>query len=66
MTSTLAQTTKIQIRAGLSGYVAEINAAFCCASLGITLTVRHADYIGSWMKLCSPRHNLTNREVTIM
>jgi antirestriction protein ArdC len=27
--------------------VAEINAAFCCASLGITPTVRHADYIGS-------------------
>ena len=37
------------IRAGLSGYVAEINAAFCCASLGITPTVRHADYIGSWL-----------------
>lgn len=29
--------------------VAEINAAFCCASLGITPTVRHADYIGSWL-----------------
>jgi antirestriction protein ArdC len=66
MTSTLAQTTKIQIRAGLSGYVAEINAAFCCASLGITPTVRHADYIGSWLALCSPRHNWSNREVSIM
>lgn len=29
--------------------VAEINAAFCCASLGIVPTVRHADYIGSWL-----------------
>jgi antirestriction protein ArdC len=31
--------------------VAEINAAFCCASLGITPTVRHADYIGSWLEV---------------
>ncbi|ALA17792.1 MULTISPECIES: ArdC family protein [unclassified Chelatococcus] len=29
--------------------IAEINAAFCCASLGIVPTVRHADYIGSWL-----------------
>lgn len=29
--------------------VAELNAAFCCASLGIVPTVRHADYIGSWL-----------------
>lgn len=29
--------------------VAEITAAFCCASLGIVPTVRHADYIGSWL-----------------
>ena len=41
----------IHISAGLSGYVAEINAAFCCASLGITPTVRHADYIGSWLEV---------------
>lgn len=26
-----------------------MNAAFCCASLGIIPTVRHADYIGSWL-----------------
>jgi antirestriction protein ArdC len=26
-----------------------MNAAFCCASLGIVPTVRHADYIGSWL-----------------
>lgn len=31
--------------------IAEINAAFCCASLGITPTVRHADYIGSWLEM---------------
>lgn len=24
--------------------------AFVCASLGITPTVRHADYIGSWLE----------------
>jgi len=26
-----------------------MNADFCCASLGIVPTVRHADYIGSWL-----------------
>jgi antirestriction protein ArdC len=31
--------------------VAEMTAAFCCASLGIVPTVRHADYIGSWLDL---------------
>lgn len=29
--------------------VAEIAAAFTCAALGIVPTVRHADYIGSWL-----------------
>ena len=29
--------------------VAEMNAAFCCASLGIVPTVRHTDYIASWL-----------------
>ncbi len=28
-----------------------MNAAFCCASLDIMPTVRHADYIGSWLEL---------------
>src|SRR6266849_9022474 len=28
-----------------------MNAAFCCASLGIVPTVRHADYIGSWLEM---------------
>ncbi len=31
------------------GYRAEISAAYLCASLNITPTVRHADYIGSWL-----------------
>lgn len=31
--------------------VAEMSAAFTCASLGIVPTVRHADYIGSWLKV---------------
>ncbi len=30
--------------------IAEINSAFCCASMGIVPTVRHADYIGSWLE----------------
>lgn len=29
--------------------VAELAAAFLCASLGIVPTVRHADYLGSWL-----------------
>lgn len=29
--------------------VAEMTSAFLCASLGIVPTVRHADYIGSWL-----------------
>lgn len=31
--------------------VAEMGAAFLCASLGIAPTVRHADYLGSWLKV---------------
>ncbi|RAZ88844.1 antirestriction protein ArdC [Mesorhizobium hawassense] len=31
--------------------VAEMNAAFCCASLGIVPTVRHADYLASWLEV---------------
>ena len=54
------------IRAGLSGYVAEMAGAFICAALGIVPSVRHADYIGSWLRLCSPRHKRSNREVSIM
>jgi antirestriction protein ArdC len=31
--------------------IAELCAAFSCATLGIAPTVRHADYIGSWMEV---------------
>lgn len=31
--------------------VAEMTAAFTCATLGITPTVRHGDYIGSWLEV---------------
>ena len=31
--------------------VAEIAGAFVCASLGMIPTVRHADYIGSWLEV---------------
>jgi len=30
---------------------AEIGAAFICAALGIAPTVRHADYVGSWLEV---------------
>jgi antirestriction protein ArdC len=31
--------------------VAEMNAAFCCAALGIVPTVRHSDYLASWLEV---------------
>ena len=31
--------------------VAEITGAFVCATLGVIPTVRHADYIGSWLEV---------------
>lgn len=31
--------------------IAEIGAAYTCAALGIEPTVRHADYIGSWLRV---------------
>lgn len=31
--------------------IAEMGSAFLCAALGITPTVRHADYIGSWLEV---------------
>ncbi|WP_255250196.1 zincin-like metallopeptidase domain-containing protein, partial [Rhizorhabdus dicambivorans] len=37
--------------AGLSGYVAEMASAFVCALLGVTPTVRHADYLASWIEV---------------
>ena len=41
---------------GSAGYareelVAEMGSAFLCAALGIVPTVRHADYIGSWLEV---------------
>ena len=42
-----------RIGAGLSGYVAELGAAFVCADLGLTLEPRpdHARYIASWLRV---------------
>lgn len=39
---------------GSDGYareelIAELDSAFLCAALGIVLTVRHADYLASWL-----------------
>ncbi len=31
--------------------IAEMAGAFVCASLGIVPTVRHADYLGSWLEV---------------
>lgn len=51
MITTIPNRVKFQKRAGLSGYIAELSSAFSCASLGIVPTVRHADYIGSWLEV---------------
>lgn len=32
--------------------VAEMGSAFLCAALGIVPTVRHADYLASWLEVC--------------
>lgn len=42
-----------QIGAGLSGYIAELGAAFLAADLGLALEPRadHAAYIGSWVQI---------------
>ena len=57
-----------QIGAGLSGYIAELSSAMLGAELGLPVTHldSHASYIEHWLELCSPRHNLANREVSIM
>jgi antirestriction protein ArdC len=36
--------------------VAELSAAFACASLGIVPTVRHADYLGAWLDVLREDH----------
>lgn len=51
MISTISNEARFQKGAGLSGYVAELCPAFSCTSLGIVPTVRHADYIGSWLEV---------------
>jgi len=42
-----------QIGAGLSGYVAELGAAFLCGDLGISAEPRpdHAAYIDNWLRI---------------
>ena len=57
-----------QIGAGLSGYVASLCQATLCAEYGLPpeLHDSHASSIHHWLKLCSPRHNFINREVSIM
>ncbi|MGR4890670.1 ArdC family protein [Sphingopyxis sp. LARHCG72] len=36
--------------------IAEMAGAFVCAALGITPSVRHADYIGSWLEIIREDH----------
>ena len=36
--------------------IAEMAGAFVCAALGIAPTVRHADYIGSWLEIIREDH----------
>lgn len=51
MTRSVLTAEKFQIGAGLSGYVAELGAAFLCADLGIAPEPRedHAAYLASWL-----------------
>ena len=50
MTSTLARTTKIQFRAGLSGYIAELGSCQIGMTLGLPCDIdNHASYVGHWL-----------------
>ncbi|QEW24000.1 Antirestriction protein (plasmid) [Marinibacterium anthonyi] len=53
MTKTVLIAEKFQNGAGLSGYVAELGAAFLCADLGIAPEPRedHASYIRTWLEV---------------
>ncbi|WP_245416509.1 zincin-like metallopeptidase domain-containing protein, partial [Pseudochrobactrum asaccharolyticum] len=53
MTNITSYGQKHQNRAGLSGYVAELGAAFLCSQLGVALDPRadHAAYIDHWLKI---------------
>ena len=42
---------RVLIEARPSRPNAEMGSAFLCAALGIIPTVRHADYIGSWLEV---------------
>jgi len=57
-----------QIRAGLSGYVAELSSAMLGAELGLPVAHldSHASYIGHWTILCAAAHKTCYREVVIM
>ena len=48
--------------------VASLCQATLCAEYGLPNEIHdsHASYIHHWLQLCSPRHNLANREVSIM
>ena len=48
--------------------IAEIGSALICAELGVSQDVRpdHAQYLAHWLDLCAARHNLSNREVSVM
>jgi antirestriction protein ArdC len=53
MISTISSGVNFQIRAGLSGYVAELGSCFLCADLGIVPELEprpdHASYLDSWL-----------------
>lgn len=51
MITTIPNGVKFQKGAGLSGYVAELCAAFLCAEFGFDGDLRSAGYIGSWIEL---------------
>lgn len=53
MITTIPNGVKFQKGAGLSGYVAELGAAFLCADLNLVPAVRedHAPYIASWIRV---------------
>jgi len=53
MTKTVLIAGKFQNGAGLSGYIAELGAAFLCADLSLTPEpgTDHAAYIQSWLKV---------------
>jgi antirestriction protein ArdC len=53
ITRTSSRAATVQNRAGLSGYVAELGAAFLAADLSLSLEPRqdHASYIADWIKV---------------